>query len=94
MLLVRNRLLLKCSDEDNFRINQAFTSALFTEMIELANNPKTNKIVGNSQILQLIKNQKSNQVQKTLEVYGSFFIEEYKHFINIHNMAFPSQFDG
>ncbi len=30
--------------------------------------------------------------EMSITKYGQFFIEEYKHFIKVHNMAFPSQF--
>ena len=40
----------------------------------------------------MLKQGKSENIQETVAKYGLFFIQEYKHFINVHNLAFPSQF--
>lgn len=40
----------------------------------------------------ILKEGKTAQVCRTVDKFGLFFTEEYKHFINVHNMAFPSQF--
>jgi hypothetical protein len=58
-------------------------------LINQANNAVTNKDLSSQKILELMKCGSPNP---TIDKFGQFFIEEYKHFIKVHNMAFPSQF--
>ena len=90
LFLVRNRLLQQCSDAEHFRINASFTTHTFKLLIAQANNSDTNKVLSSQKILEILKQDKKPEVQETIEKYGQFFIEEYKHFIRVHNMAFPS----
>jgi hypothetical protein len=89
---VRNRLLQQCPDSDHLPISTAFTSLTFKQLIKLANNPETNKILNSARIISTLTQEKPPPIKLCIEKYGQFFVEEYKHFINVHNMAFPSQF--
>ena len=55
MLMVRNRLLSECSDDEHYKIHRAFSTNTFKFFIKLANNPATNKILGTSRIMELLK---------------------------------------
>lgn len=49
-------------------------------------------MLGSQKILDLLKKNRQEGVIPTIEKYGLFFIEEYKHFMKVHNMAIPNQF--
>lgn len=90
--MVRNRLLQQCDDHDNLGISTTFTFITFKQFISLANNPDTNKMVSSTQIIPYLKKGKPAVQQQCIDKFGEFFVQEYKHFINMNNIAIPSQF--